>query len=68
MRKEQILLELDTTDGSVVDANGALLTYWAGSPLVSFDADTKDVETLVKLKNAGFTADEIVELSRKELI
>ena len=26
------------------------------------------IETLVKLKNAGFTADEIVELKRKELI
>ena len=36
--------------------------------LEDHEAKESSVDTLVKLKNAGFSTDDIVELRRKELI
>lgn len=68
--KKKIVLNFDDTTGMVYDANeiyiGCNLT------LKSFDAtDAKSgvpIDDLVKLRNAGFTNDEIIELKRKELL
>ena len=67
MRKN-IVLSWDTETGYVYDAKdlyiGSNITL---TPIVVEQTGTP-IEDLVKLRNAGFTTDEIVELKRKELI
>lgn len=62
---EKVILEYNKETGSFFDRNGALIGTYLGA--VPFDNQT-DVDALVKLKNAGFSADEIIELKRKEVI
>lgn len=65
----KIVLELDEA-GNITDSNG----YSAGfHPCVQpFEwvekSDQTDIESIIKLKNAGFDTDEIIELRKKELI
>lgn len=67
MRK-QFILEQDTETGFFYDATG----FYIGTHLTakSFEPETGGtrIDDLVKLRNAGFTTDEIIELKRKELI
>lgn len=63
-----MILEYEVDSGNLYDVNGVLIVSWQG--LQSF-ADGKagvPVADLVKLKDAGFTAEEIVDLKRKEVI
>jgi len=62
---KKICLNFDQTTGQVTDAKGL---YTGMNTLLTPVDGGVDVEVLVKLKNAGFTADEIIELKRKELI
>jgi hypothetical protein len=67
---KNIVLKWDAETGAVWDARDR----YAGNSLnlVSVgeaEASTRTpIEGLVKLRNAGFTTDEIIELKRKELI
>jgi hypothetical protein len=61
---KKISLNFDPATGQVTDAKG----MYIGMNMSLTPVDSVDVEVLVKLKNAGFTADEIIELKRKELI
>jgi hypothetical protein len=69
MRKK-IVLEFDESNGMVYDAN----QIYIGSNLSIKPFDATDeprgvpIDDLVKLRNAGFTTDEIIELKRKELL
>ncbi len=69
--KIDVILKYDTETGNITDANdmycGCNLSLKA---LRAPDAEqtSTPIEDLVKLRNAGFTTDEIVELKRKELI
>jgi hypothetical protein len=67
MRK-QIILEWDTETGFLYDSKN--LYIGSNLTIVPFEPDTKStsIEDLVKLRNAGFATDEIIELKRKELI
>ena len=66
----KVIIEYDPVTGQLSDKNGVMIATWMG--LQADDAavvgTAVDTEKLVKLKNAGFTADELVELRRKELI
>ena len=62
----KITLNYDPMTSQVTDNDGSLIATWAG--LETHEAKNDDVETLVKLKNAGFETDDIIELRRKELI
>ena len=67
MRK-QVVLEQETDTGFFYDATGTYI----GTNLqaVSFEPEPTgpSIENLVRLRNAGFTTDESIELKRKELI
>lgn len=69
MRKK-IVLEYEDTNGFVYDAN----QIYIGSNLTLKSFDTTDeksgvpIDDLVKLRNAGFTTEEIIELKRKDLL
>lgn len=70
MRK-QIILDWDTDNGFIYDAQN---TYIGSSltlrPIheVEQTSGTAAIDDLVKLRNAGFTTEEIIELRRKDLI
>lgn len=68
--KKKIVLEFDETNGMVYDANQ--LYIGCNIALKPFDATDAPrgvpIDDLVKLRNAGFTTDEIIELKRKELL
>jgi hypothetical protein len=67
MRKN-ITLSWDTTTGFVYDANDLYIgSNLSIKPFESTESGTS-IDDLVKLHNAGFTTDEIIELKRKELI
>ena len=66
----KVIAEYNSETGMIADMHGA--EFFIG-PLIEFiyasdSTKSNNIENLVKLKNAGFTTDEIVELSRKELI
>jgi len=65
----KVIAEYNSETGMIADMHGA--DFFVGLSIEFIDAPDSqklDIENLVKLKNAGFTTDEIVELSRKELI
>ena len=66
----KILVDYDPQNGEILFESGL---SWGGpvSEIVTEykeSGDTDKLVKLVKLKNAGFTVDEIIELSRKELL
>ena len=65
MSFKKVVLNYDDANGQVTDRNGTVICTWLG---LESEESVTSVETLVKLKNAGFSADEIISLSRKELI
>lgn len=67
MRKN-IVLSWDTTSGMVYDANDLYIGSNLTLKPIEVDQTGTPIEDLVKLRNAGFTTDEIIELKRKELI
>ncbi len=67
MRK-QFILEWDTETGFFYDAKGIYIASNLTATSFESESKTKNIDDLVKLHNAGFTTDEIIELKRKELI
>jgi hypothetical protein len=69
MRKN-IVLSWDAETGMVYDARDTYVGCNLNlEPTGDAEASTRtQIEDLVKLRNAGFTTDEIIELKRKELI
>jgi len=66
---KKVIINYDEATGSVHDTNGTFIFTYPG--LIAEDAakDGKDsTEELVKLKNAGFTCDEIIALKKHDLI
>jgi hypothetical protein len=68
--KKKIVLNYDDTNHMVYDANdmyvGSLATI---EPFEMTEAKQGvNIDDLVKLRNAGFTTEEIIELKRKDLL
>lgn len=64
----KVTIDYDSTTGAMTDKRGTLVGTWVG--LEHFgDAEKKDiVRDLIKLKEAGFTADEIVAMKEGGLL
>ena len=67
MRKN-IVLSWEATTGMIYDANDLYIGCNMNLKPIDVDQTSTPIEDLVKLRNAGFTTDEIIELKRKELI
>ncbi len=63
---KKITLTYDESTGTVTDGRGIYIGM--DKTIVSVEGSMVEVDVLVKLKNAGFTTDEIIELHRKELL
>lgn len=68
----KIQVEYDPATGQMSDpTNGALLTSWTGLSHLEVkeqEAKESNVADLAKLKSAGFTAEEIMQMKREGLV
>lgn len=65
----RIILDYDPANGNISDAKGSIVGNWQDLLSTSFkDNSGVDVESICKLKNAGFSAEEIIEMKRKEVL
>ena len=65
--KKTITLNFDPATGQITDANGTFIG--TNSFAVPVEPETGvSIDEICKLRNAGFTAEEIIELYRKEVI
>jgi hypothetical protein len=64
----KIILEYNESTGQITDALGVMPVLWIG--LKGFESETSklSVSSVVKLKEAGFTAEEIVELIKGDAL
>ena len=66
MSGERIVLEVDSSE-MVYDANGLSLGCWTG--IKGFDDNSKaKIKAVLKLREAGFSAEEILEIKQCGLL
>lgn len=65
--KAKVTLEYDDASGQITDASGAIIGNWMGLDSFSSAGRIK-IDTLVKLKEAGYTAEEIISMDKREMI
>ena len=59
-------LNYDPLTGIITDVSGNIVTTMSGYVPVTID-DSSSVDEMIKLKNAGFTAQEIIEMRKAGL-
>lgn len=67
MSIEKVVMNYNSDTGDLTDKNGLFIISLQNLQAEKYE-DQAGIDELVKLKNAGFTTDEIIELRRKELI
>ena len=62
-------LNYDEMTGDIHDAKGALVAVFLGFAGVEIDETTKatSVDDMIKLKNSGFTAEEVIAIKKANL-
>ena len=64
----QKYLKYDEISGQITDANGSFLHTATGFIGIEIDAESiSSVDEMIKLKNAGFTAQDIIEIKKAGL-
>jgi len=63
---KQVLLDYDPLSGNITTKEGLYIGISPG--LTEFKDERASLKSLIELKNAGFSADEMIELNRKGLI
>jgi hypothetical protein len=56
-------LEYDPTVGTIVDSTGTLVYTMPGFSAIQLE-DNSTIDDVIKLKNAGFTAEEIIAMKK----
>lgn len=67
----KIQLNYNPATGQITDNNSVMLFSWPGlddHAVNESEAKATDIDELIKLKNAGFDTDDLVELRKKEII
>ncbi len=60
-------LNYDQITGNITDNNGALVAVFTGFVPVEVESKTSTVDDIIKLKNAGFTAEDIIAIKKANL-
>ena len=64
----QKYLKYDEISGQITDANASLVYTLSGFIGIEIDAESSSsVDEMIKLKNAGFTAQDIIEIKKAGL-
>jgi len=64
----KIELDYNPIDGQISTNSGVYIGVYTGLESHESTGCKTDIDSLVKLKDAGFTAEEIIEMKKKELI
>ena len=62
----KVILNYDELTGNITDSKGVYLFMYGGLSYDSVD-DMTSIDEMIKLKNAGFTAQEIIEMRKAGL-
>ncbi len=57
-------LEYDRVSGAIVDGCGTLVANFTGFVPIEVEESQSDIVNVIKLKDAGFTADEIIAMKK----
>ena len=57
----------DVATGNVTDAAGLVLISYSGATPVEVENKTTSVDDMIKLKNSGFTAEEVIAIKKANL-
>lgn len=61
-------LKYDTITGNIYDAKGALVTTVVGfTPIEIEGTKSTTIDDMIKLKNAGFTAEEVIAIQKANI-
>jgi len=60
-------LQYDVGTGQILDAGGVLVSTLMGFSPVYIDEKSSGVDDIIKLKNAGFTAEDIIAIKKANL-
>jgi hypothetical protein len=64
-----IKLKYSESTGDIKTLDGMLITTWAGLEGCEIEEDQKvSIDEVVKLKEAGFTSEEIIEMHKKGVV
>lgn len=66
MSRKRVVLEFDPETSGIFDASGVLICTWVGLQFfeeIEQTTNTSKIDEFIKLKNAGFNADEILKLT-----
>jgi len=64
----QKYLKYDVTTGNITDNNGIPVTTMMGFiPIVFEDEKSTSIDDMIKLKNSGFTAEEVIAIKKANL-
>ena len=65
----KIVLNYEPESGQIFDNQGVNIISWLGLDSHKLEnAEGVSVDAICKLKNSGFTAEEIIEMKRKEVL
>ena len=60
-------LSYDTETGNVTDGNGILVASLMGFIPVKIESKSTSIDDMIKLKNSGFTAEEVIAIKKANL-
>jgi hypothetical protein len=64
----QNYLKYDTVTGNITDGNGSLVATMMGFVPVNIDSESStSIDDMIKLKNSGFTAEEVIAIKKANL-
>ena len=64
----QMYLKYDVITGMITDASGILVTTLMGfTPVDVKESTSTSIDDMIKLKNSGFTAEEVIAIKKANL-
>ena len=60
-------LEYDPVSGAITDAKNSFVTTMLGFSPVEIEPSSTSIDDMIKLKNSGFTAEEVIQIKKANL-
>lgn len=60
-------LEYDVATGNIIDGTGLIVFTATGFKPVALEKDSTSIDDMIKLKNSGFTAEEVIAIKKANL-
>tara|TARA_R110000822_G_scaffold53240_1_gene137411 strand:+ start:268 stop:462 length:195 start_codon:yes stop_codon:yes gene_type:complete len=60
-------LEYDPVSGAITDNKGSFVTTMIGFAPIILKAECDSIDDMIKLKNSGFTAEEVIQIKKANL-